>query len=237
LKTPSGSAARDFGRGPRRRGLSIPAAGCKGRANAGHSQKNRRPKGFHPKRRWPSLLLGYKPAAGLRPFCVLPFSFFREKQDPSQFSNRLSERALGSLAPLLDTAANPSRQRLRRSDLFIANRPPKSKSPSLPPREDLSRLGSGERNLPTAKARYGPSKRARASHWAGDLSGLGSRERNLPTAKARYGPSERARVSHWRPFSRAPSPPSLTDYPAAFLEGLHFSDRLWPSLGAIKSAG
>jgi len=74
---------------PRRRGLSIPAAGCKGRANAGHSQKSRRPKGFHPKRRWPSLLLGYKPAAGLRPVCVLPFSFFREKLDPSQFSNRL----------------------------------------------------------------------------------------------------------------------------------------------------
>jgi DNA mismatch endonuclease Vsr len=30
---------------------------------------------------------------------------------------------------------------------------------------DLSYLGSNERNLPKAKARYGPSERARASHW------------------------------------------------------------------------
>ena len=30
---------------------------------------------------------------------------------------------------------------------------------------DLNRLGSGERNLPEAKARCGPSERARASHW------------------------------------------------------------------------
>gem|GEM_PF-6547073 len=36
----------------------------------------------------------------------------------------------------------------------------------LSPR-DLSRLGSGERNLGEAKGPQGPSKRERASHWAG----------------------------------------------------------------------
>ncbi len=36
-----------------------------------------------------------------------------------------------------------------------------------PPSGDLSRLGSGERNSPEAKALAGPSERARASHWAG----------------------------------------------------------------------
>jgi len=42
------------------------------------------------------------------------------------------------------------------------------KTPSPPFLEDLSHLGSGERNLPTAKARYGPSERARVSHWVGE---------------------------------------------------------------------
>jgi len=32
---------------------------------------------------------------------------------------------------------------------------------------DLSCLGSNERNSQKAKARYGPSERARASHWKG----------------------------------------------------------------------
>jgi len=32
---------------------------------------------------------------------------------------------------------------------------------------DLSRLGGGERNSAKPKARFGPSERARASHWAG----------------------------------------------------------------------
>lgn len=39
-------------------------------------------------------------------------------------------------------------------------------SPS-PPSGDLSRMGSGERNSPEAKAPAGPSERERASHWAG----------------------------------------------------------------------
>jgi hypothetical protein len=35
------------------------------------------------------------------------------------------------------------------------------------PNEDLSCLGSNERNSPEAKARGGPNERERVSHWAG----------------------------------------------------------------------
>ena len=46
---------------------------------------------------------------------------------------------------------------------------------------DFRRLGSGERNPPKAEARGGPSKRERASHWAGVRWCLGFRGRSIET--------------------------------------------------------
>src|SRR5712692_10360730 len=55
------SCGERFWRRPRRRGRSIPAAGCDGRANAGCRRKIRRPEGFRGKGRLASLLLGHRP--------------------------------------------------------------------------------------------------------------------------------------------------------------------------------
>src|SRR5216683_5237456 len=52
-----GCCGEGFWLWPRRRGRSIPAAGCKERVNAGHGQKTRRPEGFRGKGRLASLLL------------------------------------------------------------------------------------------------------------------------------------------------------------------------------------
>src|SRR5207245_5212802 len=52
-----GRCGEGFWLWPRRRVTSIPAAGCKERANAGHGQKTRRPEGFRAKGRLASLLL------------------------------------------------------------------------------------------------------------------------------------------------------------------------------------
>src|SRR5258707_15653284 len=52
-----GRCGEGFWLWPRRRVPSIPAAGCKERANAGHGQKTRRPEGFRGKGRLASLLL------------------------------------------------------------------------------------------------------------------------------------------------------------------------------------
>src|SRR5260370_14152739 len=52
-----GRCGKGFWLWPRRRVPSIPAAGCKERANAGHGQKTRRPEGFRGKGRLASLLL------------------------------------------------------------------------------------------------------------------------------------------------------------------------------------
>jgi hypothetical protein len=58
------SCGEGFWLRPRRRGRSVLAAGCKGQANAGRSQKNRRPRGFRANSRLASLLLGYSPLRG-----------------------------------------------------------------------------------------------------------------------------------------------------------------------------
>src|SRR5260370_39316311 len=52
-----GRCGEGFWLWPRRRVPSIPVAGCKERANAGHGQKTRRPEGFRGKGRLASLLL------------------------------------------------------------------------------------------------------------------------------------------------------------------------------------
>src|SRR6266498_2164410 len=58
------SCGEGFWLQPRRRGRSIPAAGCDGRANAGRRQKTGRPEGFRGKGRLASLLLGHSPLRG-----------------------------------------------------------------------------------------------------------------------------------------------------------------------------
>ena len=55
------SCGEGFWLQPRRRGRSIPAAGCDGRANAGRGQKTRRPEGFRGEGWLASLLLGRRP--------------------------------------------------------------------------------------------------------------------------------------------------------------------------------
>jgi internalin A len=80
-----GSCGEGFWLRPRRRGRSIPAAGCDGRANADRSQKNRRPEGFRGKGRLASLLLGPSPTAGMLPRRVSPSSLFHENRTPRNF--------------------------------------------------------------------------------------------------------------------------------------------------------
>src|SRR5713101_6532592 len=70
-----GCCGEGFWLWPRRRGRSIPAAGCDDRPNAGHGQKTRRPEGFRGKGRLASLLLGYGQLAGmLPPRAIRPFA-------------------------------------------------------------------------------------------------------------------------------------------------------------------
>ncbi|MFO1497155.1 MAG: glycoside hydrolase family 172 protein [Verrucomicrobiota bacterium] len=66
---------------PGRRGPSIPAAGCKGRANAGCGQKTRRPKGFRGKGRLALLLLASISLAPVRGAVTLE-SLLAEMIDP-----------------------------------------------------------------------------------------------------------------------------------------------------------
>src|SRR5258706_5950788 len=56
-----GRCGEGFWPWPRRRVPRIPAAGCEGRANAGHGQKTRRPEGFRGKGWLASLLLSRRP--------------------------------------------------------------------------------------------------------------------------------------------------------------------------------
>ena len=67
LKNQHGRCGEGFWLQPRRRGPRIPAAGCKGRANAGCRQKPRRPKYFQGKGRLALLLARLQPAAGILP--------------------------------------------------------------------------------------------------------------------------------------------------------------------------
>src|SRR5712692_6775197 len=79
-------AARDFGRDQGGLGgAQRPAAGCKERANAGHEQKTRRPKGFRAKGRLASLLLGHRPLAGMLPRRASPPGLLPENRPPATF--------------------------------------------------------------------------------------------------------------------------------------------------------
>jgi len=76
----------------RRRGASaqapsIPKAGCKERANAGHSQKTRRPEGFRAKGRLALLLLSRRPTRGIPLRRALPSGLWRENRPARSFQS------------------------------------------------------------------------------------------------------------------------------------------------------
>src|SRR6266436_4372434 len=70
---------------PRRRGQSIPAAGCNGRANAGQRQKTRRPEGFRAKGRLASLLLSRRSTRDILLRRASPSGLFPENSTPRSF--------------------------------------------------------------------------------------------------------------------------------------------------------
>jgi hypothetical protein len=93
------------------------------------------------------------------PLPALPRTLTRPREGGATLSRQTGEGPLrgGEGDPLdsLFAASAPGTDRVRSS------RPPRPAA-----RGDLSRWGSDERNSPQAKARRGPSERARASHWA-----------------------------------------------------------------------
>src|SRR6266542_6493836 len=99
---------------PRRRGRSIPAAGCDGRANAGRRQKTRRPEGFRGKGRLASLLLGHSPTAGMLPRRASPSSLFHENRTPRNFQTGSQELCILFSFRVFRTITHKSLLRLRR---------------------------------------------------------------------------------------------------------------------------
>jgi hypothetical protein len=69
----------------RRRGGSIPAAGCECRANAAHGQKTRRPEGFRAKSRLALLLLSHKALAAMLLRRASPSGLLLENSTPQNF--------------------------------------------------------------------------------------------------------------------------------------------------------
>jgi hypothetical protein len=68
-----------------RRVASIPAAGCKQRANAGHGQKTRRPEGFRAKGRLASLLLAHRSTRDMLAPRASPSSLLHENRPSFHF--------------------------------------------------------------------------------------------------------------------------------------------------------
>ena len=92
-----GRCGEGFWPWPRRRGRGIPAAGCDGRANAGHGQKTRRPEGFRGKGRLASLLLSRRSTRDILPRRASPYGLFRENSTLHNFQT-------GSNFKILDSA-------------------------------------------------------------------------------------------------------------------------------------
>jgi len=84
----AGSCGEGFWLWPRRRGPSIPNAGCKDRANAGHGQKTRRPEGFRAKGRLASLLLSRRSREDILLRRASPSGLWRENRTPRNFRTR-----------------------------------------------------------------------------------------------------------------------------------------------------
>src|SRR6266487_2618734 len=80
-----GRCGEGFWPWPRRRVPSIPAAGCKERANAGHGQKTRRPEGFRGKGRLASLLLSRRSTRDILLRRASPSGLFPENSAPRSF--------------------------------------------------------------------------------------------------------------------------------------------------------
>src|SRR6266568_3433763 len=80
-----GRCGEGFWLWPRRRVPSIPAAGCKERANAGHGQKTRRPEGFRGKGRLASLLLSRRSTRDILLRRASPSGLFPENSAPRSF--------------------------------------------------------------------------------------------------------------------------------------------------------
>jgi len=95
-KSVSENCAESCGEGfwlwPRRRGPSIPNAGCKDRANAGHGQKTRRPEGFRAKGRLASLLLSRRSREDILLRLASPSGLWRENRTPRNFRTRSKAR-------------------------------------------------------------------------------------------------------------------------------------------------
>src|SRR6266487_6729208 len=80
-----GRCGEGFWPWPRRRVPSIPAAGCKERANAGHGQKTRRPEGFRGKGRLASLLLSRRSTRDILLRRASPSGLFPENSASRSF--------------------------------------------------------------------------------------------------------------------------------------------------------
>ena len=93
-----GRCGEGFWLWPRRRGRSIPAAGCDGRANAGHRQKTRRPEGFRGKGRLASLLLSRRSTRDILLRRASPDSLFHENSAFHNFQTGSKLRKSGSAA-------------------------------------------------------------------------------------------------------------------------------------------
>lgn len=80
-----GCCGEGFWMWARRRGRSIPAAGCDARANAVHGQKTRRLEGFCAKGRLAALLLGRRPMKGILPRHASPSNPLPKNSTPRNF--------------------------------------------------------------------------------------------------------------------------------------------------------
>src|SRR5580765_2255925 len=69
----------------RRRGLRIPAGGCKDRANAAHGRKTRRPEGFRATGPLASLLLSRRSTRDILLRRASPSGLLRENSTPQSF--------------------------------------------------------------------------------------------------------------------------------------------------------
>jgi len=107
----AGSCGEGFWLWPRRRGLSIPNAGCKDRANAGHGQKTRRPEGFRAKGRLASLLLSRRSREDILLRCASPSGLWRENRTPRNFRTRSEEKRSQKAKSPQPSGAGPGRLR------------------------------------------------------------------------------------------------------------------------------
>src|SRR6266849_6048908 len=113
-----GRCGEGFWLWPRRRVPSIPAAGCKERANAGHGQKTRRPEGFRGKGRLASLLLSRRSTRDILLRRASPSGLFPENSAPRSFQTGSYNQNLDPEGLVSVTASNTSTYQMSHSDTF-----------------------------------------------------------------------------------------------------------------------